>query len=785
MKHLSATIFIIALVLAICSVFFRIEQGVKVDSSVLSLIGGDKSTQFIRDLTDNAADELSRKAFFLILDEDEENAVISAKKVMELSKNSGVFSEVFSGTTPETEREYFNWFFNQRYSLLSDNMRDIVGNVGKNVGAGFKPALESSPYNEGRFKTCPYTTQRFIQIFNQRIFAPTPDFYGKNLAADPLMLFMDKMLELRGNSQWISDGGLLIYPADTNAILITAILKENSFSPRAQNELEALISQIKQEISSEIAVVSIARFAKVGFDEGKRDAGIIGVISLTVIAVMLFAVFRNVFVIFTGLIPIFCGLIFAFAALFLLSPEINVIALSMGACFVGIVIDYSLHYLVQTEENPRRRLKNVFGGLTLGVISTIAGFCAFFITPIAGLRHIAIMSVFGLLGAYLSAVILFPKIKYANKKLPIKLSQKTIPQIPFFAVILITFSIIAASIPGILKIKFNDGVQNFTKPVPHLDEEEALLRRFTQNSEANRFLVVVGKNDDEMLNELSQLSMQLNALKNQGVIDGYRSIAQYVTSKKTARENRKNLLNLIRKNDGEVLEHLRKLGFQDSVLQNLTNELSKTDFEHYNIDQFFASSVSRDFSSTFIRNDTLSAALILLENIRDECALKSLENREAVFYFNRVAEVSAILQEYREMMLKTIIIAAAVIFLFLLIYFGLKKNFLTAITVVIPPFLTLILTQAVLGYLGIEQNLMHAVAQLLVLGIGIDYVIFRAKSKKHPNETELALLLSCITSFMAFGLLLFASTPALKSMGEVVSLGIVLSYLFSFMVIKK
>jgi predicted exporter len=181
----------------------------------------------------------------------------------------------------------------------------------------------------------------------------------------------------------------------------------------------------------------------------------------------------------------------------------------------------------------------------------------------------------------------------------------------------------------------------------------------------------------------------------------------------------------------------------------------------------------------------LSAALILLENIRDECALKSLENREAVFYFNRVAEVSAILQEYREMMLKTIIIAAAVIFLFLLIYFGLKKNFLTAITVVIPPFLTLILTQAVLGYLGIEQNLMHAVAQLLVLGIGIDYVIFRAKSKKHPNETELALLLSCITSFMAFGLLLFASTPALKSMGEVVALGIVLSYLFSFMVIKK
>ncbi|MCL2845017.1 MAG: MMPL family transporter [Chitinivibrionia bacterium] len=786
MKHLNATIYIIALILAIFSIFFRVEQGVNVDSSVLSLIGGDKSRQFIRDLTDNAADELSRKAFFLILDEDEYNAVNSAKKVIETAKNSGIFTEIFSGTTPETEREYFNWFFAQRYTLLSDNMRDVVG-------AGFaRPNICTSDVKnvatiQGRANPAPTgtSTQRFIQNFNQRIFAPMPDFYGENLVRDPLMLFMDKMLELRGNSLWISDGGLLIYPSDTTAVLITAILKENSFSPRAQNELEALISQIKQEISSEIAVVSIARFVKVGFDEGKRDAGIIGVISLTVIAVMFLAIFRNIFVIFTGLIPIFCGLIFAFAALFLFSSELNVIALSMGACFVGIVIDYSLHYLVQNEDNPQKRLKNVFGGITLGVISTIAGFCAFFITPIAGLRHIAIMSVFGLLGAYLSVVILFPKIKYANKKLPIKLPQNSIPQVPFWAVILIAVLVAAVSIPGLLKVRFNDGVENFTNPAPLLEAEEALLRRFTQGSQANRFLVVVGKNDNEMLNELSRVSIQLNSLKNEGVIGGFRSIGQYVISEEVAEQNRKNLLELITKNDGEVLAHLRNLGFQENVLQNLVNELSTENFVHFDINQFFASSVSRDFSSTFIRNDTLSAALILLENIRNEERLKSLENRETVFYFNRIGEISAILQEYRETMLKTIIIAAAVIFMFLLIYFSVKTNFLSAITVIIPPFLTLILTQAILGYFGVEQNLMHAVGQLLVLGIGVDYVIFRAKSKKAPNETELALLLSCITSFMAFGLLFFVNTPALRSMGEVVALGLVLSYLSSFLVRKR
>jgi len=772
LKDSRVFLYLFALVLAISAIFFRIGQGVRIDSSVLSLIGGDKSKQFVRDLAQNAADEFSRKAFFLIIDENEDDVLISAQKTKELLKNSEVFSSVFSGTTGESERDFFNWFFNQRYSLLSSTMQDILRSDAE---------AETDIANIAQSPAI----QRFKEHFNQRIFAPAPDFYGKSLAADPLMLFMDKMLELRGNSLWISYDGFLIYPGiDTNAVLITASLKESSFSPKIQNDLEEIISEVKQEISSDIAVVSIARFVRVGFEEGSRDAGVIGVISLSVIALMFLFIFRNAFVILTGFIPIFCGLIFAFAALFLFSSEINMIALSMGACFVGIVIDYSLHFLVQNEENPQKRLKKVFGGITLGVISTIAGFCAFFITPVSGLRHIAIMSVFGLLGAYLSVVILFPKLKYANKKLPVKLPKKEIPQVPFFAVILIAVFVVAVSIPGILKIRYNDGVENFTNPAPQLEAEETLLRRFTQNSEANRFLTVTGKDDEEMLDNLSKVSMQLNLLRNQGVIDNFRSMGQFVSSRKEAEKNRRNLLALLIKNDGEILEHLRKIGFRDEVLQNLINDLSATDFTHYGIDDFFASSVSRDFSSTFIRSDTLSAALILLENIRNEAAVKALEDGQNVFYFNRIDEISAVLQKYRETLLKTIVIAAAIIFVFLLIYFSIKSNFSTAFSVVIAPFLALISTQAILGYLGAEQNLMHAVAQLLVLGIGVDYVIFRAKSQKRPNETELALLLSCITSFTAFGLLLFASTPALRSMGEVVAVGIVLSYLFSFLVRK-
>jgi predicted exporter len=165
--------------------------------------------------------------------------------------------------------------------------------------------------------------------------------------------------------------------------------------------------------------------------------------------------------------------------------------------------------------------------------------------------------------------------------------------------------------------------------------------------------------------------------------------------------------------------------------------------------------------------------------------LKSLANNKTIFYIDRISQISDILQNYRENMQKMLFVAAMVIFAFLLIYFTIKRDFSTAISVIIPPFLTLILVQGILGFFGVEQNLMHGVGQLLVLGIGIDYAVFRALSKSRSDETNFALLLSCLTSFMAFGLLLFTTTAALKSMGQVVAPGIVLSYLFSWLVKRE
>ena len=729
MKKISLVLFVIALISAAGLIVFKINDGIKIDSSVLSLINTDKNREFIRDLSDSASEELSRKVFFLVLDE-EEKAGDAAENLIQKAQISEIFEEISSGSSQELENDYFDRFFKQRYFLLSDAMRSII--------------------------TSEDASGRLIAYHREKIFAPMPDFYADFLNNDPLMLFHDKTLELIGGSRWISHNGLLMYPGDSTAILITATLKDNPFVPKTQSDLENFIAEVKKDSESPIFVTAVARYAKDGFDKGKKDAGFLGTVSLIAVTVLLFAVFKSFGLVLAGLVPIVCGLIFAFAAL-LFSPVINTVALSMGAIFVGIAIDYSFHYLLQSESNPNKRLKAVFSGLTLSVLTTALGFCAFFMTPVIGLRHVAVMAVFGLLGAYLSVVILLPSLKIRATPLSFRDVWRNPYSFPLPLFFLLAALIVTVSFFGIRKIKYDDGIENWTLLSPELTAEEAVLRRFIPGTEANKFIVVKADSPDGLLDSLSKVSLLLHGMKKAGVIENYRSESQKFISQKEAETNARHLLDAINQNDGAVLKYLSGLGFASSVLQDMVSEISAPP-------QPLAGEIG-------------NASIVFLDNVKNEDALRELADGETVFYINRIEEITSVLENYRRNLVETTVVAAAIIFIFLLLSVG-----FTAATV---PILVLLLTQAVLGYLGVRQNIMHSVGQLLVLGIGVDYSVFRAKSRKPASWTNLSVGLAAATSLLSFGILVFAQTPALKFMGQVVVPGIILSYLLSFIVSKR
>jgi len=66
---------------------------------------------------------------------------------------------------------------------------------------------------------------------------------------------------------------------------------------------------------------------------------------------------------------------------------------------------------------------------------------------------------------------------------------------------------------------------------------------------------------------------------------------------------------------------------------------------------------------------------------------------------------------------------------------------------------------------------MHVFSMIILVAIGIDYGIYMSKTDK-PSNTMLAIKYSLLSTFAAFGVLIFSTITALNSIGIVITLGV-------------
>ena len=83
----------------------------------------------------------------------------------------------------------------------------------------------------------------------------------------------------------------------------------------------------------------------------------------------------------------------------------------------------------------------------------------------------------------------------------------------------------------------------------------------------------------------------------------------------------------------------------------------------------------------------------------------------------------------------------------------------------------------VLTAMGIQITLFHVLGLYLVVGLGFDYGIFAWRDSGDDQRCYLAILLSALTTMLAFGLLGLSSTPMIAAFGLTVMCGTILNLL--------
>ena len=78
---------------------------------------------------------------------------------------------------------------------------------------------------------------------------------------------------------------------------------------------------------------------------------------------------------------------------------------------------------------------------------------------------------------------------------------------------------------------------------------------------------------------------------------------------------------------------------------------------------------------------------------------------------------------------------------------------------------------------GQALNVFHVMALFLVLGLGMDYIIFAREMADKPDTTQQAILLSAVTSLLSFGLLAFSDMPVVQAFGSIILIGNTINFI--------
>ena len=122
--------------------------------------------------------------------------------------------------------------------------------------------------------------------------------------------------------------------------------------------------------------------------------------------------------------------------------------------------------------------------------------------------------------------------------------------------------------------------------------------------------------------------------------------------------------------------------------------------------------------------------------------------------------------------------------IFGLLYILLAKiyDFKSGLKIILPSVMAVGFVFGMLGIFNIPVNLFHLLAVFLIIGFGLDYSVFRFNGARKCAD---AVFMSCLTSIFSFTLLAFAGFKLISSLGTVLALGLLSSYIFSLILISR
>lgn len=771
------------------------QNGAKVQSDILAMLPHLQQDALTARALEQVESTLADQVYLALIAKDETQAIAAATLLMEqLKTQNTAFTDIRSANMQMGEA-LGQYYFPHRFKLLTPEQADALTHNGLD-------SLVAS------------ATQ---QLYNAFSYANS-----QLLTQDPLLLFPANLLALAPSSKLsASQGILLAHPnqgvdhSEGVAAIVMAKGKDSAFNPNAQLIQQAALTQALTTVTEQYAGIQVLQAGALfhaieATNAAKSEISILGLASLLGVVLLVWLAFRSVMPLLLAIVTISSGLLLAVTFTLSVFGELHLLTLVFGTSLIGIAIDYSFHFycerLSDHQRSAQATVAYIFPTVSLAFITSALAYVGIGLAPFPGMQQVAIFCASGLLGAYLTLVLAYPLLagsKLPSGERPLNLAQAYLTKLTGFSnklvspwgLSLFTLVFVGVCLLGISQLKVDDDIRHLQQSPASVTEPEDKLRKLLSGGTDNQFLLVRASSEEALLQRLEALGPQLDTAIKQQELGNYVSLSRYLPSKQKQ--------DAAYQLQGEIYQSqlsavLSSIGLDDSLAPSLSavyldakdSYITPADFFELGFGKQLAplwlaplglaplehSTEPRASADNTQRGSDSHGAIVLLGGIEDIAALKARFAKDPqVQLIDKVADISTVMGHYRLLTLKLLGLALVIALLLFSLSFGLKK----ATVVVAVPALAAVLTLAILGLVGSPLSLFHALALILVFGIGIDYSLFFAAAAQHGRAVMMAVFMSACSTLLAFGLLAFSQTQAIHYFGLTLSLGIGFTFVLS------
>ncbi|HKJ18404.1 MAG TPA: MMPL family transporter [Xanthomonadales bacterium] len=595
------------------------------------------------------------------------------------------------------------------------------------------------------------------------------------IARDPFLATLELLKRLapagtQGDA-WVSQNGSAVVTAQTRSagsdLQAQALVLD---SIRSDFEL------VRTSPDLELEITGVAAFGLELQSIIQKEARMLGMLAGAVIFLVLLVVYRSLRLALLASVPLALGYLAGWTAVTLAFDTVHGITLAFGFTLLGVTVDYPLHLFSHArQEGGPEAIRSIWPTLRLGAASTALAYFAMVFSGSQGLSQLGVFTAAGVLVAVLVTYTLLPLMLAAKQPRQIEVDEeKQSHQRYSLAVVVLIASIALIAWRGSDGV-WNDGLDTLS-PVPQSRLQMDQVLRSATGSANLRYQIMIDAPDlQSVLTKSEDINQKLEMAREDGLVEGWTSITDLLPGLQTQQQR------------------LDSIPAPEAFSRNLRSALAETVFTEAAFEPFkeVINSVPDRFPVTPESFDNGSLAVwrdVHLVNLQgrwvalytleaplaDELAPRVAQWGESVSWLDLRTQSQGLMRDFRHDAAWAIAIAGLIIGLLLVSQrIGIARLVWVVLTVSAALSASIGVALVVHGYL----TLVHMVALLLVLGLGLDYALFmsREDSSAGRRATIQSIIACAASTTLAFAILAISSIPLLRFIGLTVAAGSIAS----------